>query len=334
MATTTQSVATTISSSRHGLAIGHKLDEYTIVRRLSAGGFGMVYLAKNREDQLFAIKEYMPKSLSQRNHENAVTVSSEFDREAFNFGLKSFFEEGRVLASIQHPNIVRVINFFRANQTVYMVMEYADGQPLLKEISSGKIFSERRLRFIFASLVAGLREVHAHRLLHLDIKPANIYIRKDGSPILLDFGAARQTLSRKDRHFIPMYTPGYAAPEQHDRGHTLGPWTDLYALGATMYACIEGKTPVSAGERLKKDTLKPAHKAFRGLYSQELLQLIDQCMSLYVEQRPASLMQVQQSLMHKNHLPPSKNIFHQLNRQFFLFKRWIQRHWKSKGRRI
>ena len=335
VATTIPVVVTTVASSRHGLPVGHKVDRYTIVRRLSAGGFGMVYLAKDEKENLFAIKEFMPKSLSQRNLEGAVTVANELDREAYNFGLKSFFEEGRVLAGIHHPNVVKVINFFRANQTVYMVMEYTEGKSLVKEISSGRYFSERRLRFIFASLVAGLREVHAHRLLHLDIKPANVYIRKsDGSPVLLDFGAARQTLSRKDRYFIPMYTPGYAAPEQHDRSHTLGPWTDLYALGATMYACISGETPLSAGERIKKDQLKPAKKVFRGLYSQHFLELIDDCMSVYVEDRPASLLQVQRSLLTKGYQHVEKSYFNQLIRRWFMFKRWVRRHWKRKGYRI
>jgi serine/threonine protein kinase len=183
--------------------------------------------------------------------------------------------------------VVHVSNFFRANQTVYMVMEYADGRSLGRELElAGGRLEERRIRKWFAALLSGLREVHLHRLLHLDIKPANIYLRRSGYPLLLDFGAARQTLSRRDKHFASMYTPGFAAPEQYEKDQPLGPWTDIYAVGACLYVCMGGSTPQIAQQRLQADKLVPASKLFRHYYSKELLELTDQCLNLAPDARP------------------------------------------------
>lgn len=292
------SLSMTQSSEQTALAPGYRLAEYTIVRQLSHGGFSVVYLALDDKDQKFAIKEYLPRQLACRDENGDVTVRHELDRDAFNLGLKCFFEEGRVLAEIEHPNVVRVTNFFRANQTVYMVMEYAEGRSLGRELElAGGRLEERRLRNCFAALLAGLREVHLHRLLHLDIKPANIYLRRGGAPLLLDFGAARQTLLRGNERFAAMYTPGYAAPEQYDREQPLGPWTDIYAVGACLYSCMGGGTPQAANLRRQEDRLVPASTLFRYDYSPELTALVDECLSLSPDARPASLMVVQKRLM-------------------------------------
>jgi serine/threonine protein kinase len=230
--------------------------------------------------------------------------------------------------------VVRVINFFRDNQTVYMVMEYAQGMSLVKEIQNNIMMPERRIRLIFATLIGGLREVHAHKLLHLDIKPANIYIHKDGSPLLLDFGAARQTLLRKDRYFVPMLTPGYASPEQHDRDYSLGPWSDIYGIGATIYACINGSSPPCAADRIKKDNLVPAQIAFRGVYSSELLQLIDQCLAIKIDQRPHSLREIQQALLNKKYYREGNTISKNINTKIYKFKRWFNSKFHKKGKKL
>jgi len=287
----------TQSSQLTALPVGYRLAEYTIVRQLSVGGFSVVYLALDDADRKYAIKEYLPRNLAQRDDEGMVTVPHELDRDAFNLGLKCFFEEGRILAEISHGNVVHVSNFFRANHTVYMVMEYADGRSLGRELDlAGGRIEERRLRKWFAALLSGLREVHSHRLLHLDIKPANIYLRRGGHPLLLDFGAARQTLSRRDKHFASMYTPGFAAPEQYEKDQPLGPWTDIYAIGACLYVCMGGKTPQVAQERVQADHVVPASKLFRHHYSRELLELTDQCLMLTPDDRPASVMEIQKRL--------------------------------------
>src|SRR5258705_735268 len=152
--------------------------------------------------------------------------------------MKCFFEEGRALAKINHPNVVRVLNFFRANETVYMVMRYERGRTLQQLIQMRQDqVSERLVRHVFMHLLNGLREVHTHKLLHLDIKPANIYLRTDGSPVLLDFGAARQTLTSNRHKLAPMYTPGFAAPEQYRDPDLLAPCTNDYGTCTTRIYC-------------------------------------------------------------------------------------------------
>ena len=186
-----------------------------------------------------------------RTEGDIVRASSAENMTSFRYGMKCFFEEGRALAKINHPNVVRVLNFFRANETVYMVMRYERGRTLQQQIQMRQDqMSERLVRHVFMHLLNGLREVHTHKLLHLDIKPANIYLRTDGSPVLLDFGAARQTLTSKRPKLAPMYTPGFAAPEQYREPDRLGPWTDVYGIGASMFACLAAFAPQAADARL------------------------------------------------------------------------------------
>ena len=119
---------------------------------------------------------------------------------------------------------------------------------------------ENFIRHVFVQLMNGLREVHTNKLLHLDIKPANIYIRNDGIPVLLDFGAARQTLIKDGPKLNPMYTPGFAAPEQYKNRDTLGPWSDIYSVGAAMFSCLSGMAPQAADLRLDKERMQPCVK--------------------------------------------------------------------------
>ena len=286
------------ATNNQALPLGYQLQEYEIRKVLSAGGFSFVYIARDADNNTVAIKEYLPTTLALRSEGAAVQVPSEAAAN-FRHGLKCFFEEGRALAKIDHKNIVRVLNFFRANDTVYMVMQYERGKSLQDFIlAQTEPVSENFLRRVFSELLNGLREVHAQKLLHLDIKPANIYIRLDGSPVLLDFGSARQTLSETSPKLTPSYTPGFAPPEQYFDRKLLGPWSDVYSVGASMYACLVRAAPMAADQRSKKDQLSPAEKLGKGIYSPNLLQLIDQCMSLDHLQRPQSIFALQKSLLH------------------------------------
>ncbi|WP_148717273.1 serine/threonine protein kinase [Chitinolyticbacter meiyuanensis] len=288
------------SPSNQPLARGYQLQNYTIAKLLSAGGFSIVYLAHDENDYPVAIKEYLPNSLVLRQEGSQVMASSDENLALFRHGLKCFFEEGKTLAHIQHPNIVRVINFFRANDTVYMVMEYERGRTLQKEIQlkhAREGVDEKLIRHVFYHLLNGLREVHLNKLLHLDIKPANIYIRRDGSPVLLDFGSARQTLTSEHSRLTPMYTPGFAAPEQYQKKDPHGPWTDIYGVGASMYACLAGTAPPPADQRQKEDKLPDVAERWGDRYSPELLALIQQCLALDPEQRPQSVHQLQKQLL-------------------------------------
>ncbi len=279
---------------------GHTIDGYRFERQLSMGGFSIVYLAYDPQGTPVAIKEYLPQSLAERKIGLVPQVSAA-NREAYQNGMMAFYEEGIALARLNHPNVVRVLNFLRAHDTVYLVMRYEQGRTLHEHIRKhhGSL-TENFLRGVFMRLLAGLREVHANKLLHLDIKPSNIWLRTDGNPVLLDFGATRQALFRQqDPALRPVYTPGYAAPEQYGTPATLGelgPWTDVYAVGASMYACLAAAAPQPADLRMIDDKLVPAAQRWAGQYSPQLLDTIDQCMRLDPLARPQSAFGLQRLL--------------------------------------
>ena len=289
------------------LPAGYQLLDYQINSVLSKGGFSFIYLARDRNSKIVAIKEYLPATLARRTEGDRVEPSSPENLAGFRQGLKCFFEEGRALARIDHDNVLRVLNFFRANDTVYLVMQYERGKSLQDYIRAhAEPPAEPFVRKLFCDLLNGLREVHTHKLLHLDIKPANIHIRLDGSPVLLDFGSVRRTLTDAQQKLRPSYTPGFASPEQYfDRRH-LGPWSDIYGVGASMYACMARCAPPAADQRVKQDTLVPAREAGAGIYSERLLEIIDWCMQLDHLKRPQSVFALQKALFEFVPKPPQK----------------------------
>lgn len=291
----------------HALPDGYQLNDYTIDRALSAGGFSIVYLAHDPAGTPFAIKEYLPGALVARRDDFAlhVQVPATVNMSTFHHGLKSFFEEVRTLAKIVHPNVVRVVDFFRANDTVYMVMRYEQGRTLQEVIRAHKNhpLKEDFIRRVFVELLNGLREVHTHKLLHLDIKPSNIYLRADNSPLLIDFGAARRTLTGENAGLTPMYTPGFAAPEQYGGAVPLGPWTDIYAVGASIFSCLCGYAPQAANVRMEEDNQASAKKIWGGKYSEQLLEIIDWCLRLDYLERPQSVFALQKALKVHANLP-------------------------------
>ncbi len=278
------------------LPAGHIIDGYRFERQLSMGGFSIVYLARDPQGVAVAIKEYLPQALARRSVGLVPQVGPEH-RVAYQSGMMAFYEEGIALARLKHPNVVRVINFLRAHDTVYLVMLYERGRTLHEHIRRHPGgFSENFVRGVFMRLLAGLREVHVNRLLHLDIKPSNIWLRVDGNPVLIDFGAARQSLQQSDQGLRPVYTPGYAAPEQYGRGGDQGPWTDVYAVGASMYASLAAAAPQPADLRVAEDRLVPASRRWAGRYSPQLLDTIDQCLRLDPLARPQSAFSLQRLL--------------------------------------
>jgi serine/threonine protein kinase len=280
------------------LANGYQLQNYRISSVLSCGGFSIVYLAYDENDQPVAIKEYLPAQLALRKEGDALPSIADENLATFRYGMKCFFEEGRSLARLSHPNVVRVLNFFRANETVYMVMRYERGRTLQEHIQARRgAIKENFIRHVFTLLLNGLREVHSNKLLHLDIKPANIYIRNDGTPVLIDFGAARQTLAEEGLKLNPMYTPGFAPPEQYKNRELLGPWSDCYAIGASVFACLAGVAPQAADQRVEKDRYISATKLWNGKYTRQLLETIDWCLDLDHMKRPQSVFALQKVLL-------------------------------------
>ena len=275
---------------------------YRVVRRLSAGGFGVVYLAVDNEGQQVAVKEYLPSALTMREPGELVPHVAPEKLSLYRLGLKSFFEEGRSLAQISHPSVVSVLNFFRQNETVYMVMNYLEGATLqdfivtARDLKKQKVFRESTIRSLFDEILRGLRIVHQHKMLHLDLKPANIMITDDNRAVMLDFGAAREVLNKEGNFTRPMYTPGFAAPEMYRRDSTMGPWTDIYAIGACIYSCMQGYPPNDAPQRLEKDRLALSLTRLRGVYSDNLIEVVEWCMSLDPLSRPQSVFALQKEL--------------------------------------
>ena len=275
---------------------------YRVVRKVAAGGFGVVYLAVDEEGQQVAVKEYLPSSLATRVPGELRPQVQPEKLSLYRLGLKSFFEEGRSLAQISHPSVVSVMNFFRENETVYMVMNYLEGASLqefiitARDLKQAKVFRESTIRSLFDEILRGLRIVHQHKMLHLDIKPANIFITEDNKSVLIDFGAAREVLSKEGNFIRPMYTPGFAAPEMYRRDASMGPWTDIYAIGACIYACMQGFPPNEAPQRLENDRIAIALARLRSVYSDNLIEVVEWCMSLDPLSRPQSVFALQKEL--------------------------------------
>jgi serine/threonine protein kinase len=283
--------------ANHALPPDFQLNEYRIERQLSLGGFSIVYLATDRQDRPVAIKEYLPNSLALRAEGETRPIVAEEHLPAFRYGMKCFFEEGRALAKLSHPNVIRVLNFFRSNDTVYMVMEYEHGSTLQEVIKKNpSTVTENFMRNVFTKLLNGLREVHSRKLLHLDLKPSNVYMRNEYTPVLIDFGAARQTLTSDTPFLKPMYTPGFASPEHYHQRELLGPWSDIYSVGASMYACLARTGPQAADNRQEDDRLVPATVRWEGQYSDQLLEAIDCCLCLNHLYRPQSAFALQKVL--------------------------------------
>ncbi|HVK56316.1 MAG TPA: serine/threonine-protein kinase [Burkholderiales bacterium] len=313
------------------LAPGYQLLDYRIDKVLSSGGFSIVYLATDPEGNQVAIKEYLPSGIALRVDGSSIKIEAPEHQATFRHGLKCFFEEGRALAKIRHPNIVQVENFFRANETVYLVMQYVRGRTLQFHVKSNRNqFTEQFMRRFFSNFLNALREVHTHKLLHLDIKPANIYVNMDGTPVLLDFGAARLGLEEEKTRLKPMYTAGFAAPEQYRQDGKLGPWTDIYSVGATMYSCLAGTPPQAADDRLKQDRVIPATSQWKDYFSQDFLDIIDWCMRINLDHRPQSAFALQKALVRHHAPPPKPSLITHIKRR--IIKRITENDSKSDGK--
>ncbi len=260
---------------------------YELGRVLGKGGFGITYAALDRSLQMpVAIKEYLPTSVAGRGTDRA-TVQPHGDKDAsiFESGLNAFLKEGQTLARFNHPNIVRVLAFFRDNGTGYLVMPFLEGQTLAQYVTAagGKITSQEAARIILPVL-DGLRLVHAAGFLHRDIKPQNIYLTDEGGVILIDFGAARIAFGQESQSLSAVLTPGYAPFEQYYRKGNQGTWTDVYAAAATFYRAVTGQRPLESPERNEVDELKPANEIEPSI-SQALSDVLSQALAPKPEDR-------------------------------------------------
>ncbi len=304
-----------MARERHHNALpsGYKLHWYVIGSVIGKGGFGITYLALDTNlDQRVAIKEFLPVELATRSNNSHVHPISEDHGDTYGWGLNRFVTEARTLAKFRHPNVVRVMSVFEANSTAYMVMEYERGESLEKLLKTGKIAGEAKLRAVIMPLLDGLKVVHEAGFIHRDIKPDNIYLRENGTPVLLDFGSARQAIGVATRTLTALVTPGYAPFEQYDTSKAgekkQGPWTDMYSLGATLYRAVTGSGPPDAMGRVNAvmagtDVLKPASEAAKGDFSPAFLSAIDWALEFLPENRPQTIDQWREVLAGRRERP-------------------------------
>ena len=272
------------------LPAGTLIGRYQVASVLGQGGFGITYLA--RDTQLgrdVAVKEYLPAALAVRPDGSSVLPRSTEVADDFGWGRSRFIEEGRTLANLHEaPSIVKVFDFLEANGTAYIVMELLRGRTLESQVKAEGPLAPAGLQAMLSPLLAGLQKVHDTGFLHRDIKPANIMLGADGSPTLIDFGAARAAMADRTKTMTAIFTPGYAAPEQFTSAKQ-GPWTDIYGLSATLHYAITGRAPPSAFDRLMEDTYQSLAGSAPQGFDVRLLLGIDSRPVAPLEQRPASI---------------------------------------------
>jgi serine/threonine protein kinase len=286
------------------LPVGYRLGEYVIESVLGKGGFGVTYKARDTKlSSTVAIKEYFPRSIATRGDGYTLRPFTSGAGD-FSWGLQEFLKEARALARFKHQHIVRVLRFVEANATAYMVMEYEEGESLDHYLKrSGGYLNEQMLLSVFIPILNGLQAVHDAGLLHLDIKPDNIYLRSNGQPMLIDFGSARQAKGGGEQTGKVALTPAYSAIEQYPGVGEPGPWSDVYSMGATLYRCITGKPPVDSLKRYQAkqdkqvDPYVHATELERPFYSKHIRESVDLAMALMPDARPQSAALLQRALM-------------------------------------
>ncbi|ABK44429.1 serine/threonine protein kinase [Magnetococcus marinus MC-1] len=301
------------SKFNDSLPDGAQILWYEIVKVLGKGGFGITYLAKDTNlDQLVAIKEYLPSAFASRDQSESVQPNSPEAEETFRWGLDRFLGEARTLARFRHPHIVRVLSFFENNNTAYMVMEFAEGKGLDAILKQRKTLTENQLRQLLLPLLSALETLHETGFIHRDLKPANILIRRDGKPVILDFGSARQALGQTDQHMTSLLTLGYSPFEQYDSsGSRQGPWTDIYAMGAVLYHAVTGKKPMDAALRInaklrnQPDPMIRAVDVAKDRYNPAFLENIDLALQVLETDRPQSVSEWKAKLFEGQTLPAS-----------------------------
>lgn len=282
------------SYSNKALPAGTVLREWRLEEVLGVGGFGIVYKARGIYfDELVAIKEYFPSSISDRDSEDTVVPIDSDAEEVHALGLKKFVEEAKLLWNLstptRHPNIVSVRSLFEIHGTAYMVMDFEDGISLSRMLKQGRRFNERSLWNILRPIAQGLDRAHRVGVLHRDIKPPNILINEDNRPVLIDFGSARFTTAEATSTNVTFHTPPYAAIEQYVKTYEQGPWTDIYALGVVLYECVTGEKPPEVLERLHAGLGNPLASGKWPGYGKKFLAAIDAAMVVKPEDRPQSI---------------------------------------------
>lgn len=280
--------------SNKALPSGTVLREWRLEEVLGVGGFGIVYKARGIYfDELVAIKEYFPSSISERQEDDTIVPVDSDAEEVHALGLKKFVEEAKLLWNLstpsRHPNIVSVRSLFEIHGTAYMVMDFEDGVSLSKLLKDGRRFNQASLTALIKPIAEGLDRAHRVGVLHRDIKPANMLVAPDGRPVLIDFGSARFESGDATSTTVTFHTPPYAAIEQYVKTYEQGPWTDIYALGVVLYECVTGEKPAEVLERLHGNANKPLAEGEWPGFSRAFLAAIDTAMTIRPDERPRSI---------------------------------------------
>lgn len=274
------------------LPIGHVLHGYRIIRTLGAGGFGITYLAEEKAlERSVVLKENFPDSLCHRQSGTLDVVLSvpENGKESFMWAHNNFMREARLLAALDHPYIAKVYSFFEAHQTSYYVTEYIEGKSLADVAADyankNFLLSQDMLLGVIIRVLDALHHLHERDLLHRDIKPDNILINMQGFPILIDFGAAREEYGDSDPSVVE--SQGFSPIEQSTPDGDMGPWTDLYAFGATLYYVLTGTCLPDSRMRQLHDTVDvlASKEELLKRYDKRLLQSIDRSIRPTIEDR-------------------------------------------------
>ena len=273
------------------LPIGTRIGRYHIEAVLGQGSYGITYRARDLQlERVVAVKEYLPALLATRLDGLTVLPRSTQVAGDFAWGRARFLDEAKTLARLARaPAVVQVHDYVEANGTAYVVMQLVEGETLGSRCRREGRLSQAVVERLVHPLLDGLHHIHASGVLHRDIKPDNIIVAADGSPTLIDFGASRVAIADRTQALTAVYTPRFAAPEQMTSGQQ-GPYTDIYALAATLYVCVSGKEPLSATHRvLSGDAMPSARDIARGDYGHNLLCAIDAGLLLQPEERPQTI---------------------------------------------
>jgi serine/threonine protein kinase len=283
------------SDNVHALPLGTQLGDYRLDAVIGHGGFGITYRAFDGQlAKVVAIKEYLPIEYAVRSASGQVVARGARYADDFAWGRERFLEEARALARFRHPHIVPVLRFLEANGTAYTVMEFEDGRSVAQLLrgmagESGRRLAPDEVRRLAEGLLDGLAAVHAQGFLHRDIKPSNIIVRRDGVPILIDFGAARQAMGGRTRTLTSVLTPQYAPIEQYAMDGRQGPWTDIYSAAAVLHHAIAGHPPPEATSRVGQDPYRPLAVTQADRYDQPFLGAIDRALAFAPEDRPQTV---------------------------------------------
>lgn len=292
------------------LPAGTEVGGYRVVRFLASGGSSIVYQAQTAQGEMVLLKEFLPASLMHRPAGQLDPLVRPGAVERVRQGLHAFLDAARNLAVLQHPNVAGVIDCVQAHETVYLVSPYLEGQTLQSHIVAARLQSARRrgclseptVLSVGLDLLHALGVVHEAGLLHLDIKPSNVLLTLNGALVLLDFDAAQpmadpgysRPTSARPR---PAFTPGFSAPEAMAGSASQGPWTDLYAVGACLYACMLGHPPQDCLGRAQSDTVPESLAGVHDRYSLALREAVQASLSLGMAQRPQGVLELQHRLL-------------------------------------